>query len=78
MYAVGDRVYVIGLEAGRPVIMSTEAGTDNWQEEFSLTAGLKYSHGVSILVDGSIYYYLMKDGTADKRPIYVLRFDLNL
>lgn len=77
MYTIGDRVYVIGLEAGRPVIMATEAGTHNWRELYRQTGGKAYSHGESVLVDGAIYYYLMEDGTADSRPIYVLRYELN-
>lgn len=77
MYTLGGRVYVIGLEGNRPIILSTPAGAHDWSEDYRMTSGTTYSHGESILVDGSIYFYLMKDGSADSRPIYVLRFDLS-
>lgn len=77
MYAVDGKVYVIGLNQGRPVILSTPEATHDWQEELRLTTGRTYSHGVSTMADGAIYYYLMESGDADARPIHVLRFDLN-
>ena len=76
MYAIGDRVYSISLEDGRPVIMSTEEGAHNWREEYRDTSGKRYFYGNSVMVDGSIFYYLMERGSGDKLPIRVLRFDI--
>ena len=77
LYAVGHTVYVIGLDEGRPVILSTREGCHDWQVELRLTTGRTYSHGVSTMADGAFYYYLMESGDVDARPIHVLRFDLN-
>jgi hypothetical protein len=76
LYSLGDRVYALGLEAGRPVIRSAPAGTNDWREEFKVTTGRTYSDGASILADGALYYYLMETGAGDARPLHVLRFDL--
>ncbi len=76
MYAIGDRVYSIGLEGGRPVIVSTEEGAHNWREEFRVTSGRTYRYGNAVNVDGSMYFYLMEQGSGDKQPIHVLRFDI--
>lgn len=76
MYPIGDRVYMVGLENGRPVIQSTKEGTFDWREEYRASDGRRYRHGNSLLVDGSIYYYLMERGQGDQQPIRVIRFDI--
>lgn len=76
MYSIGVRVYSISLRNGRPAISSTAEGTFDWREEFIATSGKRFTHGNSILVDDSIYYYLMETGSGIQRPIQVLRFDI--
>jgi len=76
MYAIGDRVYLIGLEDGRPLVQSTEEGTHNWQVEHQVTEGPTYTRGVTVLHENSLFYYLLEGADGDRRPIRVLRFDL--
>ncbi len=76
MYAIGDRVYSIGLEDDRPVIMMTDEGAHDWRETYRDTSGKRYFYGNSVKAGGSIFYYLMERGAGDKLPIRVLRFDI--
>ena len=79
MYSNGKKVFIIGLENGRPVIKSAIEGTNNWQTEFKITTGKVYSHGISAFANNTFYLYLMerKPFKQDCRPIYVLSFKLN-
>jgi hypothetical protein len=76
MYAMGAKVYLIGLEDGRPVIKATEEGKNNWKTEFKIDTSRTYKRGVSTMENGRLYYYLLENGSGDKRPIHVLRFNM--
>ncbi len=76
MYAIGDRIYLIALEDGRPVIQTTREGTHNWQTEHRVTDGPTYRRGVTIRHEESLFYYLLENVEGDKLPIRVLRFDI--
>lgn len=79
MYAIGDKVYLIGLEDHRPIIRSTVEGQDEWKTEFKLSKGRRYVHGNTRLHGKSLFFYLMElgDRNRDKHPMHVLRFDLD-
>jgi BNR repeat-containing family member len=80
IFYVQGRVFRIGLEHDRPIIQSTEPGSDDWRHEYQAQSGFIFTHGVATLSDNTIFYYLMqrKPVSSDKRPLHVLRFDIQL
>jgi hypothetical protein len=77
MYAIGETIYLIGLEKGRPIIQTTPEGTHDWQTVYQATDGPTYRRGVTILHERSLFYYLLENVEGDKRPLRVLRFDVD-
>ena len=77
-FLLGDVLYSIGLEDGRPVIYSTKFGTSEWHKRYHTDAGPQFSNGTIEREGNSVFYYLMqvKPRHEDKRPLHVLRFDL--
>lgn len=76
MYAIGAKVYLIGLNEGRPIVQSTDEGTHDWKVEYRVTDGPSYYRGVTALHEKSLFYYLLENVEGDRRPIRVLRFDV--
>lgn len=78
LYTYGNDVYIIGLKDGRPNILKTLGGTNNFETVYETKRGQKFSHGVPYIHEGKVYYYLQAEGTGSARPAYVQVIDLGV
>ncbi|WP_343911377.1 Ig-like domain-containing protein [Aquimarina litoralis] len=77
-HSIGNDVYLIGLESGRPVIYKAKGGTNSWDKIYNASSGKSFRHGVVHIKDGILYYYLMERGSGSGQPIYLQVIDLGL
>ncbi|AWB65454.1 hypothetical protein C2869_02940 [Saccharobesus litoralis] len=79
IYTSGDKVYLIGLQNGRPFIDQATGGTNNFSRVYSGTdTGKTFTKGVVHIYEGKLYYYLLEAGSGDKRNAYLQIIDLAL
>ena len=76
--SIGNEIYLIGLESGRPFIRKAEGGTNDWTVLYQATSGKTFRHGNVLVADGKIYYYLMESRSGTAQPLYLQVYDLNL
>ncbi|MBK0381939.1 BNR-4 repeat-containing protein [Pedobacter sp. SD-b] len=77
LYSIGDKIYLVGLQKGKPIIQSAKEGTNDWKIIYQTKdKNLDYKHGNSILDGNKLVYFLMKEGKADALPLDVLVFEL--
>ena len=76
--SIGNDIYLIGLNNGRPIIRKAEGGTNNWTVLYEAKSGRTFRHGNVLVADGKIYYYLMENGSGTAQPLYLQVYDLNL
>lgn len=76
LYSVGNVVYLMGLEKGRPYVYSAPGGTDDWTLLYRAKDGPKFMHGNVIIADGKLFYYLMEEGEGSARPTHLLIYQL--
>ena len=75
--SIGDDIYLIGLNNGRPIIRRAEGGTNDWSIVYQTSSGKTFRHGNVLIADGKIYYYLMENGSGTAQPIYLQVYNLN-
>ncbi|MFS4482732.1 BNR-4 repeat-containing protein [Hyunsoonleella sp. 2307UL5-6] len=82
IYAAGDNVYLIGLNAsGRPFIEEAPGGTNLFTRVYEATSGKRFRKGQVYIQDGKLYYYLLENNSSDSddtQPTYLQIIDLNL
>ncbi len=77
LYSVEDKIYLVGLEKGKPIIKSAKEGTNDWKIIYQTKdRNLTYKHGNSVLEGNKLVYFLMKEGSDDALPLDVLVFEL--
>lgn len=77
-HSIGNDVYLVGLESGRPVIYKAKGGTNSWNKIYSTSFGKRFRHGVVHIKDGILYYYLMEKKSGSAQPIYLQMIDLDV
>lgn len=76
LYAVGDRIFSLGLSKGQLEIASTPAGKDEWRKVGAAKTP-KLAFGNSIEQDGVLYFFAMEDvGNPESQSLTVLALDL--
>ncbi len=82
IYAAGNDVYLIGLNAsGRPVIRRAEGGTNLFVKVYEQTSGKRFHKGQLYIYEGKLYYYLLENNALnndDTRTTYLQIIDLNI
>ncbi|WP_396600619.1 BNR-4 repeat-containing protein [Algibacter sp. R77976] len=82
IYAAGDNVYLIGLNAsGRPFIEEAPGGTNLFTRVYEATSGKRFRKGQVYIHEGILYYYLLENNSSDNddtQPTYLQIIDLNI
>ncbi len=77
--AIGDDVYIIGLENKKPYIEVAKGGTTQFSRIYTdTTTTTNFQHGVSYAKGGKVYYYLMEAASGTARPLHLQIIDLGL
>lgn len=77
IYTSGDKIYIIGLEAGQPYIESAKGGTNQFKRVYhGKKRAANFKKGVVNIADGKLYYYLLAEGNGDERTTYLQVIDL--
>ncbi|WP_245623391.1 Ig-like domain-containing protein [Catenovulum maritimum] len=77
--AIGDDVYIIGLENKKPYIEVAKGGTTQFSRIYTdITTTTNFQHGVSHAKGGKVYYYLMEAASGAARPLHLQVIDLGL
>jgi|TARA_Y100000296_G_scaffold84480_2_gene117924 hypothetical protein len=72
IYTSGDNVYIIGLENGQPYIEQAKGGTNAFTRVYSGTKrSANFSKGVVHISEGKLYFYLLAEGSGDRRTTYL-------
>ncbi len=81
IYAAGDDVYLIGLNAGRPIVQRAEGGTNLFTKIYEQTSGKRFSKGQVYIHEGKLHYYLLENNPQnadDTRTVYLQIIDLDI
>lgn len=76
LYPMGDAVFLIGLEDGRPVIHRAPEGTNDWEEVYTTNSGRSFRHGNVLICGNQLYYFLMEDRRGSAQPIFLQIYQL--
>ncbi len=80
LLGLGNNMYLVKLENGRPVIYRANGGTNDWIEVYRQESGTQYMFGIPRIHEDQLYYYLMEDRgslTGDANPTDLLVYELN-
>lgn len=77
-HTIGNDVYLIGIESGKPVIYKAPGGTNDWEEIYRATSSKSFRHGSVHISQGKLYYYLMETGSGSAQPLYLQIIDLGI
>ncbi len=82
IYASGDKIYLIGLNAsGRPFVDEALGGTNLFTRVYEATSGKRFRKGQVYIYGGKLYYYLLENNSLDNddtQPTYLQIIDLNI
>jgi hypothetical protein len=76
LYPLGNYVYLIGLENGRPAIHRAPEGTNDWETVYSTSDGRSFRHGTMRIYGDQLFYYLMENKSGSAQPIYLQIYQL--
>lgn len=76
LYPLGNYVYLIGLESGRPVIHRALEGTNDWETVYRARTGRTFRHGTVRIYGNQLFYYLMEQSSGSAQPIYLQIYQL--
>ncbi|WP_016956564.1 Ig-like domain-containing protein [Catenovulum agarivorans] len=77
--AIGDDVYIIGLENKKPYVEVAKGGTTEFTRIYTdTTTATNFQHGVPYVKDGKVYYYLMEEALGNARPLHLQVIDLGV
>ena len=77
LHALGNDVYLIGLQDRRPVIHRAPEGTNDWETVFKANPESRsFRHGNVYIRDNKLFYYLMELSSGSAQPIYLQIYEL--
>ncbi|MFH4966986.1 BNR-4 repeat-containing protein [Gaetbulibacter sp. M240] len=77
MFSYNDKVFMVELISGKPVVKSTLEGNNNWRIAYSSADTKVFKHFDAVQVNDKLYVYLMENVAGDACPMYLQVFTLS-